>query len=318
MSAPAAGTFQWDRGLTFLQQVDEPFRQDIEPAMLWRQLPALVCHYAGLRSRTAFLFPWLGAFTAVVYVAVVAARQNPAPRFVWGCTLLYASSAALLVPAHWFGINDGWIWLGLLAVAFGRSTFTPVIAILLCPWVDERFLIALPVALLIRGRASDPAFCWKHFTLLVWILPYALIRVGFLGVSGGALTSEYLGDRAQMLIHLAPFAPLGWWMALRGGWVPAGYAAARYGWSIAVASILALLACFVVAYDISRSAAVLAPLMLAGCFEWHRVHPADAARQIWWLALINLLLPAVHVVHDKIDLINPLPIELIRLWQGIG
>jgi len=281
--------------------------------MLWRQLPALVCHYTGLRGQAALLFPWLGALAAVTYVAVIAARWNSDPRFVWGCTLLYASSSALLVPAHWWGINDGWMWLGLLAVSFSRGRAPLIAALLLCPWVDERFLLALPLALLLRGRLAVEEFSWLQLLPLAWVLPYVFARVAF-DNSGGA-ASGYLGSRTWMLASLAPFAPLGWWMAFRGGWVALGYVLTLAGWRIAFATGLTLLACFAVASDISRSAAVLTPLLLAGCFEWHRRRPADSAAHVWWLALLNLLLPAAHVVHNKIDLISPLPVEFLRLWR---
>lgn len=315
---PVPGSFQWDRAVTFLQQVESPFRRDIEPAMLWRQLPAVVCHYAGLRGQAAFAFPWLGALAAVAYVATVASRHNPDLRFVGGCTLLYTSSSALLVPLHWWGINDGWIWLGLLAVAFARSRVAMIAALLLCPWVDERFLIALPLTLLVRGHMGGHGFSWRQFLPLAWVLPYLVARAVLSGPGSEGVQNGYLAERAQMLAGLAPFAPLGWWMALRGGWVAVGYAVTLGGCRIAAATALTLLICFALASDISRSAAVLTPLLLAGCIEWNRRHPADSATHVWRLAWLNLLLPAAHVVHDKIDLISPLPVELLRLWRIAG
>lgn len=193
-----------------------------------------------------------------------------------------------------------------------------IAALLLCPWVDERFLIALPLTLLVRGHILDGKTIWKHYSLMSWILPYVVIRSIHLANGDASVVSAFLSGQLGVLAGLAPFAPLGWWMALRGGWVAVGYAVTLGGWRIATATTLTLLICFALASDISRSAAVLTPLLLAGCIEWNRRHPADSATHVWRLAWLNLLLPAAHVVHDKIDLISPLPVELLRLWRIAG
>ncbi len=103
------GTFQWDRAHTFLLQCEDPFRRDIEPAMLWRVLPPLVCHYAGLTGKAPLVVPLIGVLILVSYVAVLLRRREPAPRFVFGGTLLVTTTSAVLVPLHWFGMNDAWV-----------------------------------------------------------------------------------------------------------------------------------------------------------------------------------------------------------------
>jgi hypothetical protein len=55
--------------------------------------------------------------------------------------------------------------------------------------------------------------------------------------------------------------------------------------------------------------------MLWGCFVFARRNPAHAPRGLLALAVVNLLVPAAHVTYTKIDIINPLVIELIRLWR---
>jgi hypothetical protein len=44
---------------------------------------------------------------------------------------------------------DGWVALGLMGVAFSRSLWPKVLACLLLPWADDRFLIGLPAAVLL-------------------------------------------------------------------------------------------------------------------------------------------------------------------------
>jgi hypothetical protein len=61
---------------------------------------------------------------------------------------------------------------------------------------------------------------------------------------------------------------------------------------------------------------ILTPTVLWGCFVLARRFPTQAPRVLLAAGLINLLLPAVHVVYTKIDLISPLPLELFRMLRG--
>jgi len=125
------GTFQWDRAHTFLQQCEQPFRHDVEPAMLWRLLPPIVCHALGLRGWAALAVPWLGIVCATAYVATLLARRLADLGFVFGGTLMFATTSAVLVPVGWLGMNDAWTWLGLLVWAFADSPWARLAACLL-------------------------------------------------------------------------------------------------------------------------------------------------------------------------------------------
>ncbi len=69
------------------------------------------------------------------------------------------------------------------------------------------------------------------------------------------------------------------------------------------------------ASDLSRSVAIATPLVLAGCFALARRHPAAAPRVLLVLGVVNLLVPAAHLTYVHIDPINPLPVELLRLFR---
>ena len=151
-------------------------------------------------------------------------------------------------------------------------------------------------------------------------MPYVALRPALGGnpVGGGA-SAAFLQAQLGTTAVIA-FAPLGWWMALRAGW-----AAVALGiwslpiarrWLAAAAVGITLLVMLKLASDLSRSAAILTPVMLWGCFVLARRFPAQAPRVLLAAGLINLLLPAAHVVYTKIDLISPLPIELFRLLRG--
>jgi hypothetical protein len=314
--ARAPESFQWSRATTYLKQCEAPLRRDIEPAMLWRLGPPVVAHALGLRGLAPLALPWLGVAALCGYVAVLAARRSADGRLVFGAVLLVTASEAVLTPAHWLGLNDAWAWLGLLAVAFGRAGWALPAAVLLAPWVDERFIIGLPLALLVRANDRGEAPAWRHLGPLLWLLPYAAARIAFSGDAAVAEpTRSFLGTHLRQIAIIGPWAPLAWWMAWRGGWLPIVYACTPRRRLLGAATAATLGVTVALAADMSRSAAVLAPVMLFGVFEYARRAPERAPRHVLALALLNLALPAAHVTFTKFDLVNPLPLELWRLLR---
>jgi len=316
-----AGRMESGRTGTYLMQCADPFRRDIEPAMEWRLLPPLVCHTLGLRGLTPLAVPVIGAIVLTTYVAILLLRRMNDGAYIFGGTLLFATTSALLVPLNWLGVNDAWVWLGLLAVAFGRNSWALPLACLLGPWVDERFIIGFRLAWVVRQLDRDEPWLNRSAWQAAWLLPYAIVRIGFsyADPSRLAVTKDFLTFVAKEAKQLAPRLLLGWWMALRAGWVAVAYVIGqlpntRRTVPVAVA-LVTLLVSFVLAADLSRSAAIIVPLMLLGCFEAARRQPAHTPRVILTLAIANLIIPAAHIVHVRIDLINSLPVELYRLWR---
>ncbi len=310
------GTFEWDRAHSYLRQCEDPFRRDLEPAMRWRLLPPLVCHTLGLRGLPALAVPWLGVLAATGYVVLLLRRRLDDPRFLFGGALLFATTSAVIVATTWLGMNDAWVWLGLLVVAFGRAPVAIAAAALLGPWIDERFLFGFPLAWLVRCLdRNEPVFSRATLQAL-WLLPYVALRAA----SGGdAAATAFLRASMGEAAARAPLAPLGWWMALRAGWVPVAYGL----WCLSprprmlagalIAALLIVSVCL--ASDLSRSAAIIVPFMLWGCFVYARRNPAAAPRALLVLGLANLAIPAAHVVLNKVDVINPLVVEVARLWR---
>lgn len=321
MQEPVPGSFQWDRALTFLRQCDEPFRRDIEPAMLWRLLPPLVAHSLHLPGKTPLVLPWLGLVAATAYVAMLLRRRLDDGRFVFGGTLLFASTSAVLVPVGWLGMNDAWVWLGLLVVAFGRAHWSAPLACLLCPWIDERFLIGFPLAWLSARLERNEPLWGRQLAGALWLLPYAVVRLTLSrhDPQASAATHAFLDVQVAQSLRLLPLVPLGWWMGLRGAWGAVVYALwdlPRARGALAAATLAGTLGVSVLlASDLSRSVAIATPLVLAGCFGLARRHPDAAPRVLLALGAVNLLIPAAHLTYVHIDPINPLPIELLRLFR---
>ncbi|MCX6950541.1 MAG: hypothetical protein NTX39_12870 [Opitutae bacterium] len=317
MKVYVPGSFQWDRAHTFLQQCEQPLRRDIEPAMLWRVLPPLVAHALHLPGRTPLVLPWFGLLAATTYAAVLLRRRLDDTRFIFGGTLLFATTSAVLVPVGWLGMNDAWVWLGLLVVAYGRAKWSVPLACLLCPWVDERFIIGYPLAWLVARQERNEPIMGRPLLTTLWLLPYTAIRllINRQDESADAFVHQQLTTSLQLL----PLVPLGWWMGLRAAWAAVAYALWDFSRSRLAGTGLALLGTLGIsvslASDLSRSVAIATPLVLAGCFALARRHPAQAPRVLLILGVINLLIPAAHLTYVHIDPINPLPIELFRLLR---
>ena len=189
--------------------------------MLWRLLPPLLAHALHLPGMTPLVLPWLGLLAAACYVATLLRRRLNDARFVFGGTLLFATTSAVLVPVSWLGMNDPWVWLGLLAVAFGRAAWAAPLACLLCPWIDERFIIGFPLAWLIARLDRGEHLFGRPVLTALWLLPYAAVRLTLArhDPATSEITSAFIHQHVTQNIRLLPLVPLGWWMGLRIAWV---------------------------------------------------------------------------------------------------
>jgi len=317
MTSYNPGTFQWDRAHTFLQQCEQPLRTDVEPAMVWRLLPPILCHCLGLKGRLPLLLPFAGVLTLAWYLAHLLVSRVRDLRFVFGGTLLFTTSSGILVPLHWYGMNDAWVWLALLLVAFSRSALALPLTCLFAPWVDERFIIGLPLALLVRHLDNVRPLNWRSLLVqLCFLFPYAALRLSGIrfGHTAGAssASSGFIRNAFETTI---PWIPLAWWMAFRLAWLPIAYAFHQKGRLLLISSAATLCVMVFLAADLSRSAAILIPVLLLGLFHFAKQRPELAPRYTLALALLNLAVPAAHIVQTKITLISPLPIELWRLLR---
>lgn len=318
----APDSYEWARATTYLRQCAHPFDHAVEPAMRWRLLPALIAHGLGLTGNAPLVIPWLGVLALVSWVATRLLGTLGDWRYAAGGTLVFACTSACLVPIGWLGMNDAWIWLGLLVVAFSESRAALVSACLLVPWVDERFLIGLPLAWAVRIVSGTERLPTARS--LVWpvmlVLPYAAIRIGL----GGAPWAEhversFLKDQIRTSLQSLPYAPLAWWMGLRIAWAAVVYGIlALYRddrWIVSAIAAATAGISLLLASDMSRSIAILCPLAMLGLVELARRRPAEAPRIAAWAGVIALLIPAAHVVYHTIAPIDNLVFELVRLHR---
>ena len=132
---------------------------------------------------------------------------------------------------------------------------------------------------------------------------------------------EFLESVTREFVIWMPYAPLAWWMGLRAAWVPlfsglqdvfriCGRPAAIL---VALISLLVLATSLVLAEDMSRTAILLLPGVLAGAISLARNRQGEHI--LVGAALANLLLPAMHVVSTSAEPVHFLPLELWRLFH---
>jgi hypothetical protein len=178
------------------------------------------------------------------------------------------------------------------------------------PWVDERFVIAVPLALLCRyvdRTRRGLTFDWKREAgiAIALVAAFVVTRLGLLGGRSGANAQpgSYLATLDAMN---APFSRMvfGAWAGLRVGWWFAGVAVWRMarrnlgqGALLGAGAVVTLGVGLATAQDFGRSMMFLMPVAVLG---------AALAAQTWprgWLATaaaLALLLPAHHVMSNRV------------------
>src|SRR5207244_6040546 len=114
-------------------------------------------------------------------------------------SLIAGASAWFFVSTGWLGYYDAWLGLGLLAVGFSRRPWVAGVACVLTPWVDERFVLGFPLALLVRWIRTDHATTPRTF--VSWLRREAMMPIALIGgyvalrvLLAGRAGSQTLGE----------------------------------------------------------------------------------------------------------------------------
>jgi len=291
-----------------LPQLENPWRRIDDPTnrvIEWRLLFPLLGHYLNFPRWLYLALPHLGCLLCLAAVAACAWRVTRDARAAIYAALLTATASWFFVSTGWLAYFDSWLVLALVLASFARNRALLFSAALLAPWVDERFILALPICAAVRaidlgGAATDRRAWWRDLLmLLAGLAPYLAVRVGAEIMQVRDTSKSYWADRP---LWPAPLGASLWgiWSGLRLGWF--AVAVALTAWSgrsrwLALAAVTATLGVnFCVADDLSRSMSVATPLVLAGVLQLWRAQPTRARRVLPWLCVGNLLLPAHHVI----------------------
>lgn len=303
------------RGVSVLQQMAHPGSAIADPlhaAIQWRLLFPLIGHLLGLPPFALFALAPLGCLLTLAFIVTVLRRRG----LGWGPTcaaaLVLGATSWFFTSVSWLGYYDSWLVLALLIVAFARSEWAVWLACLWAPWVDERFVVGALLALLCRQLPPSPAprAGWRR----TWGPPLALLAL-------------FAAVRLFLLApHTAALAsPGGYWTELKSRTVPAGrylfgaWAGLRLAWFFVLAAVVflrrtpsraalvaaAALAVLVIglgtAQDLSRSMMMEMPVALLGVLPATEAAASPCRRALPAVAGLALLLPAHHVMTDRVN-----------------
>ena len=356
------GMLEVRRGASVLEQVASPGAEISDPlhrAIQWRLLFPVIGRVLHLPPTALFGLAHAGCLLVLAYLVALLRRHHMEWLDTGFAVAALGAATWFFTSTGWLGYYDSWLVLALLFVAFGKTAWVVWLACLWAPWVDERFIIAAPLALLCRYAAADvhvtrsyerervdapsleaPLAHVRSYSApgglpALWTNPtrrrelgiaagllaaFLIVRLGVLAgrSAEGATLGSYLSGRNFLDAPLSRIA-LGVWEGLRAGWVfvfAAVVLAARVKpWAIAIASASVVTAAvgLATAQDYGRSTSMLLPVAVLGAVLAARARPSWLRGGLRASAVIALLLPAHHVMDDRVNPIFYLYHELAAL-----
>lgn len=301
------------RGVVVLEQVAALGAAPADPlhgAVQWRLFFPVLGRVLALPAWALFGLAHVGAWLALWVAVAEARRRGAAWTEAAALAVIFGAGAWYFAATGWLGYYDSWVVLGLLAVALAPRREWGWAACLLVPWIDERFVLAVPLALFVRQLDGDATrrAAWK----LEWGAPLALtgafaaVRLFALpGSAGNATVGGYFGWLDLTKTPLSQFL-LGVWDGWRVGWVLSALAvwavARRQGVNraalLGAATLVVLLAALLTAQDFGRAMMLLAPVAGLGLGAWTLLPEARRRAGLAAGVAAALLLPGHHVMSD--------------------
>lgn len=290
----------------------------------WRLFFPVVGHGLALPPWLYLALPHLGCLLVLLFIARLLLRRGLPAGEVLAATTLAATCSWFFISTAWLAYFDSWYILGLLLVVFA-SPGEMLAAIVVTPWIDERFVLTLPLCLILRDRAlaalgsprSGRERGREALGCAAALLPWVLIRlVAYLG-HYDAVSGAYVQDMTPGAN--GPFYLRGLWYGLRWGWVPVlawlaleWRAGARAFVTVLLALGLTLAVNLLAANDLSRSVSVVVPAMILGVLLIHQRCPGPLRWVLFLACALNVIFPAKHVVSTWTEDISAFPTELDR------
>ncbi len=314
------GLLELRRGANVLLQTEHPGRPIQDPlhgAIQWRLLFPVIGHLFHLPPAVLFGLADLGCVLVLGFVITVLRRRGVGWFEAGLAAAILGAGSWYFASVRWLGYYDSWLVLGLLFVAFARTRWPVWLACLWAPWIDERFVIAAPLALLcrylLRSRSAQPltpGTFWKQELALPsgLIAAYVAVRLGFLSRQAvpNATITGYLGG---LHVRGTPGTRVlfGVWEGLRVAWFFVGAAVVllRRNRGQAVALGTTVLAIVLVglgtAQDFSRSMMFILPAALCGVLLAFEAAPRWLPLALRAGAGAAVLLPANLVMNDAVN-----------------
>jgi hypothetical protein len=277
----------------------------------WRLLFPLAWYWLKLPVWLFLVMPLLGCVLALWLATWLTHQRLGNWQQTSMAVMLFAALPWFFVSTGWLTYFDSWLVLGLLVVGFTRSRVALAVTCLVTPWIDERFVLALPVTLAVRSIALRTVeerqwrAMWLDLAVVVAAsLPYPAVRA-VAWLHGDPDSTIYVQTHWTDFFGVPPSRFLeGLWSGYRTGWAMVIAAiwlwAKRVGWKwgacFAAIVLGTSLGALCIAADMSRTLAIAVPVLLVGVWLWHDARPRSFAYALPVVLAANLLLPAEHVV----------------------
>ena len=332
------GMMEVRRGAAVLEQVAHPGAAVSDPlhaAIQWRLLFPVVAHALSLPPAPLFALAHVGALLVLAWLVTLFRRAQLAWTDTALATVTLGAASWFFTATGWLGYFDSWLALALLLIAFADTRWPVWLACLWAPWIDERIVLAAPLALLCRWLHRPEQFNLRRDVVVPAALlgVFVAVRLGLLAPqsAAGATAAGYLRGKDYFNAPL-PRIALGLWDGLRAGWFFLG-AALVLTWPRRLPALALLAACVALivtglatAQDYSRSMTMLLPVCVLGLLLALRGAVAWLPLALRLAAPAALLLPAHHVMNDAVNPIfylyhelaardNPPPAAMSELYE---
>ena len=297
--------------------------------IMWRLLFPIIWYILGLPSTAFLAVPMIGCWAVLAFathrIKIVTGR------WLWAFVgaIVLSGCSWFFISMGWLTYADSWIVLAFVAIAYARSPWCLLVVGILAPWIDERFVIGLPLAILVRilhpvnepGLATrnpmESMACFPGVIFYVGIRLWALVTRDH--TSASFLTVNLDRDaRDRRAGH--PLCPRALAGNPRGsifvGWgmIEAFRRSGKVARLVLVAiTVPSLIFMLMIAADLSRAPIILLVWFLAGIEYAWRFRPKAAKLLLCLAAVVNFLTPAYQVVANFTIRIEPLWTEVQNL-----
>jgi hypothetical protein len=327
------------RAIFALQQLNHPLVRITNPGNIvlqWRLLFPVIGHALYLPPTLYLALPHIGCVVVTAYTAHLMLREGANWLAAFFAATLLATGSWFFVSTGWLGYSDSWYLLGLLAAAFSPWRTTLALTCLLEPFIDERFVLTLPLVYVIRQIHFD-RLDRRHLrealidagVIAAPTVPYLALRSLALLRSADAGSGHYVQWRMNELKSVpVPWQRWldGWWEGLRCGWPLVILAVwLQFRRRLPLSAVVLAGVCAVtiamamlIAADIGRTNSALWPAALLGLLLLLRWRPRWMRYGLPALLVGNLLLPANNVVTFYSEPVNSFFTELERYRHPTG
>jgi hypothetical protein len=298
------------------------------PLSAYRVSTPILAHLLQLRGMSVLAVPIASNILALGLLFHLLSKFLP-PMLTGMTALAFALTQFTQVGNTWLGWPDPLSNVALLAIMLARNELMIAAAVALGGLNDERFLVALPLALGWHLSSQLPPLTAKKILLTIAPVALGLIAVG---VTRHAITIGSWGQPVPQTVYdqVAPFVyflnfwhkPLAAFFAFRWLWlIP--IVAVRSLWDVSrirgfTYGTLIAASCFVLTLpgDMTRSMMAAFPIFLIGLRSIAAVQIGTVRRLVPAVNLLNVITPMLNVYLLSIWPIYPLPAVLARLLLG--